>query len=113
MSLQENMAAYIRTVMKREHKSFSEFSEELGISRNALYGYSTGEGNPTLSTLERISEKTGDHPAAIISGMPDINQQEALLLLLEAAQNVNELDSAKRLRFAELFLEMVKLWDLE
>ena len=110
MSLQENMAAYIRAVMKRDNKSFSALSEELGISRNALYGYSTGEGNPSLSTLQQIAEKLGDDPAAIIS---DMNYQEALNLTLEAARDVKELPEEKRLRFAELFLEMVRLWDQE
>jgi len=113
MGLQENMAAFIREVMKRNHKSLSEFSEELGISRNALYDYSTGEGNPTILTLEHIAEKLGVNPASIILGVLDLDRREILLLLMDAIQDVAELTEENRLRFADLFLEMVKLWDKE
>lgn len=113
MGLQENIAAYIRDVMKREHKSLTEFSEELGISRNSLYDYSTGEGNPTLSTLEHIAERLGIDPAALILGVLNLDQREVLLLLTDTVQDVAKLPEEKRLRFAELFLEMVRLWDEE
>lgn len=112
MGLQENMAEYIRKVMSREKKSFSEFSEELGISRNSLYGYSTGAGNPTLATLDQIARKMDVSPAVIL-GLSALDQKEALQLILSAIQDVKELTEEKRLRFAELFLEMVELWDGE
>ena len=113
MSLQENMAAVIRDAMRRNNKSLSEFSEELGISRNALYDYSKGEGNPTFSTLEHIAERMGIHPAALVLGVFDRDRQEISRLLLDTVQSVAELTEEKRLRFAKLFLEMVKLWDGE
>ena len=113
MSLQENMAAVIQEAMRRNNKSLSEFSEELGISRNALYDYSKGEGNPTFSTLEHIAKKMGIHPAALVLGVFDRDRQEISHLLLDTVQSVSELPEEKRARFAELFLEMVKLWDEE
>ena len=113
MSLQEKIAAYICEVMKREKKSLTEFSEELGISRNALYNYSTGEGNPTILTLEHIAEKMGVDPAALIVGILNLDQREVLLLLMQTIKDVAKLPEEKRARFAELFLEMVKLWDEE
>ena len=111
MGLQENIATFIRDTMKRDQKSLSEFSEELGISRNALYEYSTGGGNPTILTLERIAEKLGVDPAALILGILNLDQREVLLLLTGTIQDVAKLTEEKRLRFAELFLEMVALWD--
>ena len=111
MSLQENMAAVIQEAMKRENKSITEFSEELGISRNALYNYSKGQGNPTFSTLEHIAERMGIHPASLILGVFDLDQQETSRLLLDTIQSVAKLPEDKRLRFAELFLEMIQLWD--
>ena len=113
MGLQKNIAAYIRDIMKREHKSLTEFSEELGISRNTLYDYSIGEGNPTILMLEHIAEKLGIDPASLILGVLDLDQREALLLLMDTTQSVAKLTEGKRLRFAELLLEMVKLWNAE
>ena len=113
MGLQENIAAYIRDTMKREKKSLTEFSEELGISRNALYDYSTGEGNPTILTLEHIAEKMGISPAALILGILELDQREVLLLLTQTIQDVAKLPEEKREQFVELFLKMVKLWDVE
>ena len=48
MGIRENIAASIQTVMKHPQKSLTEFSEELGISRNALYGYIRGRKIPAL-----------------------------------------------------------------
>lgn len=113
MGLQENIAATIRTVMERRHKSLTEFSEELGISRTALYDYIRGSGNPSIATLEQIATNLGVSPTALITGLLDLDQREVTLLLLETIQGVAELTEEKRLRFAELFLEMVKLWSEE
>ena len=68
MSLQENMAASIRAIMKNRHKSLSEFSAELGISRNALYNYLRGRGNPSIATLEHMAKNLGVSPAALMLG---------------------------------------------
>ena len=111
MGLQENIATFIRDAMKRDNKSLSEFSEELGISRNSLYDYSIGEGNPTILTLEHIAEKMDINPAALILGILDPEQRDILLVLTETVQDLAKLPEEKRLRFAELFLEMVRLWD--
>ena len=113
MRLNENIAKTIRAVMNRKHMSIEEFSEELGISRNALYGYLRGDGNPSLATLEHIAENLGVSPAALMTGLLDLDQREITLLLLDTIQGVAELPEEKRLRFAELFLEMVKLWNEE
>lgn len=113
MGLKDNLAAAIRTIMERQNKSLSEFSEELDISRNALYDYLRGRGNPSIATLEHIAENLGVSPAALMTNLMDLDHREITLLLLDTIQGVAELEDAKRLRFAELFLEMVKLWNEE
>lgn len=110
MSLQENMAASIRAIMKSQNKSLSEFSDELGISRNALYDYLKGKGNPNIATLEHMAQNLGINPACLVLGAFDSDQRQVMLLLLEMIQGMAELPVEKRLRFAELFLEMVKIW---
>ena len=111
MSLQENMAAFIRAAMKSQNKSLSEFSDELGISRNALYNYLHGKGNPSIATLEHMAENLGVNPASLVLGLFDMDQREITMFLLDTINGVSELSEEKRLRFAELFLEMVKLWN--
>jgi len=113
MSLQENMAAFIRAAMRSQHKSLTEFSDELGISRNALYNYLHGKGNPSVATLEHMAQNLGVDPASLVLGLFDLDRREITLLLLDTIQGVAELTEEKRLRFAELFLEMVKLWNEE
>ena len=111
MSLQDNMAAFIKEVMKRENKSLTEYAEELEISWNSLYDYITGGGNPTLSTLGHIAERMGVSPAALILGILDLDQREIMLMLADTVQDVARLPKEKRMRFVELFLEMAALWD--
>lgn len=111
MSLRENIAAYIREYMRREKKSLTTFSDELGISRNALYDYSNGRGNPTILTLEHIANKMGIDPTVLILG--NMEQKDLLLLLTKTVPNMANLPEEKRERFAELFLEMVRLWDMK
>lgn len=113
ITLQENIATAIRTIMEKRNKSLTEFSEELGISRTALYDYLRGRGNPSIETLEHIAEKLGVSPAVLMTGLFDLDRREITLLLLDTIHEVAELPEAKRLRFAELFLEMVKLWNEE
>lgn len=100
----------MRTIMEKQNKSLSEFAEELEISRTALYDYLRAKGNPSAATIEHISEKLRVHPASLITGLPDGEGLEVILRLLELVESIAELPRDKRLRFAELLLEMVQLW---
>lgn len=113
MGLNENIAATIRTVMKRQNKSLAAFSDEIGISKTALHDYVRGRGNPSVSTLEHIAENLGVSPAALMTGQLNMDQRGIALLLLDTVQSIAELPEEKRIRFAELFLEMVNLWNGE
>lgn len=91
MGLQENIAATIRAVMERKHRSLTEFSEELGISRTALYDYLKARGNPSAATIEHIAEKLEISPAALMTGLMELDHKEIALLLLDTIQSVAEL----------------------
>ena len=110
MGLQENMAVAIRTVMLQRRKSLTEFSEELEISRTALYDFLKAKGNPSAATIEHLADKMGVSPAALMTGLLELDQREIVLQLLDTIHGVAELPEEKRIYFAELFLEMVKLW---
>lgn len=111
MGIQENMAAAMRAIMAQRGKSLTEFSEELGVSRNSLYDYLRGRGNPSIATVEHIAQKLGVVPTVLTQGPLAPDQRKSALLLLDTIQGVAELTEEKRLRFAELFLEMVELWN--
>ncbi len=87
--------------MEKRNKSLTEFSEELGISRTALYEYLRGRGNPSVETLEHIAEKLSVSPAVLMTGLFDLDRREITLLLLDTIHEVAELPEKKRLRFPE------------
>ena len=113
MGLQENMASAIRAIMEQRHKSQAEFAEELEISRTALHDYLNAKGNPSIATIVHIASKLEISPTALMSDLMDLDHKEIVLLLLDTIRSVSELTVEKRIRFAELFLEMVGLWDEE
>lgn len=104
------MASAMRAIMVKQNKSLTDFSEELGISRTALYDYLRAKGNPSAATIEHISEKLGVHPISLLVGLEDNDNLGIILLLLEMIPSIAVLPEKKRLHFAELFLEMVQLW---
>ncbi len=111
--MQEHLAAIIRLMMERQNKSLTEFSEELEISRSMLQDYLNADGNPRIATIEHLGQKLNVDPSVLLTGKVDGNRPEIILRLLEAIQEIAVLNDAKKLRLAELFMEMVKLWNEE
>ncbi len=111
MELNEGLAASIRAIMKQKHMSLTEFAEELEISRSTLHTYTKGEGNPSTATINHIAQRLGISSTALTNGLTGPDHWEVALLLLDTIQNVAELPEEVRLQMAELFLEMVKLWN--
>ncbi len=111
MNLNEGLAASIRAIMKQKHMSLTEFAEEMEISRSTLYTYTKGEGNPSMATVNHLAQRLGISPAALTNGLTDPDRREVTLLLLDTIQSIAELPEEDRLQMAELFLEMVKLWN--
>lgn len=85
----------------------------LGISRTALHDYSKGRGNPSTATIEHIARTLGIAPAVLVTGLADEDRREIILLLLDTVDGIARLSGEKRLRLAELFMEMVRLWDAD
>lgn len=109
--IQQNMANVIRAVKEVNAKSLSEFSEELEISRSTLQSYLSGKGNPSADTMERLAEKLGLDVTFLVSGAFAGSQLRVLLRLLDTLGLVFHLSPVCRLRFAQLLLEMVQLWN--
>ena len=113
MGIQQNMADTIRMIMTLREKTLEEFAEDLEISRSTLQEYIKARGNPTALMIEHLAKKLDIDPAVLMTGLLDLDRREIVLLLLNAIQAVSELPEVKRIRFAELFLEMVHLWNSE
>lgn len=111
MGIQQNMADTIRMIMTLREKTLDELAEELEISRSTLQEYIKARGNPTALMIEHLAQKLHIDPAVLMTGLLDLDRREIVLLLLNSIQAVAELPDGKRIRFAELFLEMVHLWN--
>lgn len=109
ISIQENLAASIRFMMEVRRQSLTEISEKAEISRSMMQEYVKARGNPSLATIEHLAEKLDVDPTALLTGMLGMEQTECALPLLGVIQQVAELDQEQRIRFTELFLEMVRI----
>lgn len=113
MGMSENMAEMMRMLKRYSGKSVGEFSEDLDVSHSTLQVYLSGKGNPTLSMIEHLAGKLGITPLALVAGNVEPDQSTIIRLLLDTIQAVADLPQTKRLKFAELFLELVQLWEAE
>ena len=83
---------------------------ELEISRSTLQEYLKGKGNPSIKTIIHLSQKLEIEPAVLLTGMTEVEARNVVRPLLNAVRSISELNNDKKLRLAELFWEMVRLW---
>lgn len=113
MGIQENIADMMRAKKESSGKSMTDLSEELEISPTTLQDYLKARGNPTIKMVERLAEKLEIDPIALMAGTIEPEQYQIVLLMIDTIQAVSSLSQPKRLKFAELFLELVQLWEAE
>lgn len=111
MEMQQNIANMMRALKEANHKSMAEFSQELEISRSSLQDYLNGTGNPSIRTVEHIADKLGINPLLLVCGSFQADQTNTILLMLNTTKEVMSLPEDKRRRFAELFAQIVSLWE--
>lgn len=111
MGVQENVGTVLRMIKEERDQSMAEFAEELEMARSVVAGYLNGSGNPSAATIDHMAKKLGIDPVALTSGFVDPDQGELVLLLFRQVKAVAELSPEKKRRFAELFLEMMGLWN--
>ncbi len=111
MSIQQNMADIMNIIKQRKALSIAEFSAELGISCSTLQEYLNAQGNPTIQMIEHIAKRLNLDPIAFMAGMFEPDQIKILLLLLESIQEISRLPQPQKHQFAELFYQMIMLWD--
>jgi len=111
MGMQENMADILRAKRKLSGQSIDDWSKKLEIAPSTLQDYLKGSSNPTVKMVEHLARKLDVDPIALVAGKMDADQYEVVLLMLDTIQAVSSLPQDKRLRFAELFLESVRLWE--
>jgi len=111
--MRTNLAAMMRAFMTERNKSAAEFSEELEISRSTLQDYLRGEGNPSMSMLEHLGRKLEVEPLLLVTGVFRANQLQTVRMMFQMVKAVSDLSENKRKQFAQLFMQMVDLWDGE
>lgn len=112
MSLRENLSRFLRSYMEKKQISTAKLQAMLGISRNSLYGYLNGTGNPTAYTIEYIAEKLEVTPMAVIMGIYDPDGGEPSSLFLAAIQGISELPREEQYQFILLMLqEVIERWN--
>lgn len=111
MEIQKNIATVIRALKDASGKSLADFSAELEISRTTLQEYLSGKGNPSAATIEHLAKKLDVDPSFLITGVFTYDQITILMKMLDLYNLLSELSPKQRLRFAELLLEMVYLWN--
>lgn len=113
MGILENIADLMLATKKSSGKSVAILSEELEISPSTLQDYLKATGNPTIKMVERLAEKLDLDPIALMAGSMEPEQYEIVLLMTDTIRAVSDLPQSRRLRFAQLFLELIQLWEDE
>ena len=112
MSLRENMASFFRYFAEKNNLSMAKIQVKADISRNSLYAYIRGEGNPTIAMLEFIAGNLGVDPVLIVLGEYDPDSRLVCVLVLDTVRIVAQLPHEEQLRFMHLLTaEIMKLWD--
>ena len=71
MSLILNLSVQLRQYRREKDITLMEFSSMLGIAKSSLQSYESGNGNPTLNTVEQIGQKIHvDSGSLLLPGKP-------------------------------------------
>ncbi len=71
MSLNSNLSVQLRQYRREKDITLMEFSSMLGIAKSSLQSYESGNGNPTLNTVEQIGRKINvDSGSLLLPGKP-------------------------------------------
>ncbi len=108
MRLCHNLAIIVKTKQRELGLSNVEMARRTGISRATLTGILRGEGNPRLSTVERIAEKLGLDPVRLHCFAHNDEERVFLEQTLEMVDKAGDLSPDKRERFMELFRALVQ-----
>lgn len=111
MGIQRNVADMMRLIKTQQNLSTAEFSAELEISRSTLQEYLNGTGNPSVVMLDHIAGKLDIDPLMLVSGTFRPDQMGIVLLMFRTTKMITELSEENRKRFAELFLDILSLWE--
>ena len=108
MRLCHNLAIIVKAKQRELGLSNVEMARYLGISRATLTGILRGEGNPRLSTVERIAEKLGLEPVRLLCWARDDAEREWFEWTLEMVDKAGALSPEKRERFVEFFRKLAQ-----
>lgn len=111
MGLQENMSETMGQLKQEHNLSTEEFSSKLDVSKASLQSYLCGRGNPSLGTVDHMAERLGIDPIILVSGKSANLSLSSVRQLLDTIATVVALPQERKEKFAELFFQIVSLWE--
>ena len=108
MLLWHNLEIIVKAKQREPGLSNVEMACRTGISRATLTGILRGEGNPRLSTVERIAEKLGLEPVRLLCFAHNNEERVFLEQTLEMVDKTGALSPEKRERFVEFFRKLAQ-----
>ncbi|HEY5246376.1 MAG TPA: helix-turn-helix transcriptional regulator [Acidimicrobiales bacterium] len=69
-ALQRQFGQALRALRKSRSLSQEDFADVLGVHRTYMGGLERGERNVTLRTVERLADRLGLDPLALLGGPP-------------------------------------------
>ena len=112
MTLKRKMSKFLRMQRAEKRLSVAEFSEKLDISKATLQGYLSGEGNPTLDTVDHIAGRLGVDSISLLAGVCSEELREGMYFS-KALCKLEAMTSEARQEFQELASRMLALWIAE
>ena len=73
MNIQKNIAATLKSAMKKKDMTLVEFAEEIGIAKSTLQGYLKEDANPRADTIELLSQRLNITPTKLIGDPEEVS----------------------------------------
>ena len=109
VKLKQNLSTNLRTLRSMRRASLEDFSEELGIGKTTLQDLEKGNGNPTLETIEHISQNLSISPLTLLSNRYDPHDLYTAQMLLSNIKTLCTLSREEQLEAVMLFDQLIRL----
>lgn len=109
MGMQKNLSKMILWYKQKNHYSWDECAEALGIARSTLQSYVDRTGNPTLNTIKYLAERMGVDAIQLLFDPVQLDELKTAQCLGGAVEYISRLPEEKQIFAAERLLELANL----
>lgn len=108
MQLRQNLSDALNTIRTEQNLTLADLAGKLDIARSCLQQMLQGHGNPSLNTVERMSEQLKVDPVVLLSVSQQKSQAEIFLHMMMYALQLPE---QRQQALEELVMEIIQLWE--